>query len=239
MGLFAITLAAPIVYSVYLSLRKVQVEGLGLVPGARREVVGGTGQLPQRAHRPGAFSRVLCGCSCTAPCSSPPCSAWRCSSRCCWTPAARAPRPSRGRRSSCRTPSPPSSPASCGASSTCRGSARSPGPSRRVGLPTPELLSADLVLFSVANIALWGGVGFNMIVLFTALRAIPTELYEAARLDGAGEIAHRLADQDPDHPALAGDDDRLLADRDAPGLRGADDAAARSPTPSPRPGPRS
>ena len=50
-----------------------------------------------------------------------------------------------------------------------------------VGLPAPDLLSPDLVLFAVANIAVWGGVGFNMIVLYTALRAIPTELYEAAR----------------------------------------------------------
>jgi multiple sugar transport system permease protein len=42
--------------------------------------------------------------------------------------------------------------------------------------------------FSLANIALWSGVGFNMIIIFTALRAIPRSLHEAARLDGAGEL---------------------------------------------------
>ncbi|MFY1690778.1 carbohydrate ABC transporter permease [Plantactinospora sp. WMMB782] len=58
----------------------------------------------------------------------------------------------------------------------------------RFGLPEPDLLGTDAVFYSVVNIALWGGVGFNMIVLYTALRAIPPELYESARLDGCDEI---------------------------------------------------
>ncbi|GAB3953768.1 sugar ABC transporter permease [Kribbella albertanoniae] len=57
----------------------------------------------------------------------------------------------------------------------------------QLGLPSPELMSSRYILFAVANIALWGGVGFNMIVLYTSLRAIPSELSEAARLDGATE----------------------------------------------------
>ena len=56
----------------------------------------------------------------------------------------------------------------------------------------PDVLSPQLVMFAVANIALWGGVGFNMVVLYTSLKAIPTDLYEAARLDGASEIAIAL-----------------------------------------------
>lgn len=52
----------------------------------------------------------------------------------------------------------------------------------------PEILGKNLILFAVANIALWGGVGFNMVVIYTALRSIPTELYEAARIDGATEV---------------------------------------------------
>jgi multiple sugar transport system permease protein len=40
----------------------------------------------------------------------------------------------------------------------------------------------------VVNIALWGGVGFNMIVMYTSLRAIPRELYESARIDGCSEV---------------------------------------------------
>jgi multiple sugar transport system permease protein len=51
-----------------------------------------------------------------------------------------------------------------------------------------ELLGADLVVYSMANIAVWGGAGFNMLVLYTALRAVPRELYEAARIDGATEL---------------------------------------------------
>jgi multiple sugar transport system permease protein len=43
------------------------------------------------------------------------------------------------------------------------------------------------VYFSVSNVVVWGAVGFNMIVIYTALRALPAELYESARLDGASE----------------------------------------------------
>ena len=57
-----------------------------------------------------------------------------------------------------------------------------------VGLTPPDLLSDSWVLYAVANIAVWGGTGFNMIVLYTALRSIPTDLFEAARLDGASDI---------------------------------------------------
>jgi multiple sugar transport system permease protein len=57
-----------------------------------------------------------------------------------------------------------------------------------LGLSPPDFLSADTVLLSVANIGIWGGVGFNMIILFTALRGIPQEMYDAARIDGASEI---------------------------------------------------
>jgi multiple sugar transport system permease protein len=58
----------------------------------------------------------------------------------------------------------------------------------KIGLPTPNFLSPDHVLFSVANIGIWGGVGFNMIVLYTALRGLPEELNDAARIDGASEL---------------------------------------------------
>jgi multiple sugar transport system permease protein len=59
---------------------------------------------------------------------------------------------------------------------------------RALSLPWPDLLGSGAILFSVANIGLWGGVGFNMIVIYTALRAIPLELYESARLDGCSEL---------------------------------------------------
>ena len=56
-----------------------------------------------------------------------------------------------------------------------------------VGVQPPELLSGNLVIVAIANIALWGGVGFNMVVMYTSLTAIPSDIYEAARLDGASE----------------------------------------------------
>ena len=50
------------------------------------------------------------------------------------------------------------------------------------------------MLFSVANIGIWGGTGYNMIVIYTSLRSLPQEVYEAARLDGCSEtqIALRI-----------------------------------------------
>lgn len=44
------------------------------------------------------------------------------------------------------------------------------------------------MIFAIVNIAVWGGVGFNMIVLFTSLRAIPGEIYESALLDGCTQF---------------------------------------------------
>ncbi|MCV2395312.1 sugar ABC transporter permease [Actinotalea sp. M2MS4P-6] len=57
-----------------------------------------------------------------------------------------------------------------------------------LGLAPPDFLGSGTVLFSTANIAIWGGTGFNMIILYTALRAIPSEIYEAARIDGCSDL---------------------------------------------------
>lgn len=63
-----------------------------------------------------------------------------------------------------------------------------------VGLPVPDFFTPGSIFFSVANIAIWGGVGFNMIVLYTSLRSLPSELYDSARIDGCSEtqIALRI-----------------------------------------------
>jgi multiple sugar transport system permease protein len=47
------------------------------------------------------------------------------------------------------------------------------------------------MLASLANIVTWEFVGYNMIILYAALRSIPHDLYEAAAVDGAG--AWRIA----------------------------------------------
>ncbi|WP_427118120.1 carbohydrate ABC transporter permease [Pseudarthrobacter scleromae] len=54
-------------------------------------------------------------------------------------------------------------------------------------IPAPNLLGTDLVVPSIANIAVWAGSGATMIILYSALRSIPPELYEAARIDGAND----------------------------------------------------
>ncbi|BCJ75915.1 sugar ABC transporter permease [Catellatospora sp. IY07-71] len=53
---------------------------------------------------------------------------------------------------------------------------------------TVDLLSADTVLWSIANVVTWVYVGYNMLIIYSALMSIPTEMYEAARLDGAGRL---------------------------------------------------
>jgi multiple sugar transport system permease protein len=57
-----------------------------------------------------------------------------------------------------------------------------------LGLPAPALLSARNILGSTMNIVCWEFIGYNMIILYAALRSIPNELYEAAEIDGAGQI---------------------------------------------------
>jgi multiple sugar transport system permease protein len=62
---------------------------------------------------------------------------------------------------------------------------------RALHLPVPGFLSSSWILASIGNIVTWSYVGYNMIIMYSALRAVPAELYEAARIDGAGEF--RLA----------------------------------------------
>jgi multiple sugar transport system permease protein len=56
-----------------------------------------------------------------------------------------------------------------------------------LGLGRFTPLTHDFLYLAVANVAVWGGTGFNMVVLYTSLRAIPSEIYDAARIDGCGE----------------------------------------------------
>ena len=62
---------------------------------------------------------------------------------------------------------------------------------RSVGLGTPDFLSPENILYSMMNIVTWEFIGYNMIIMYAALRSIPSELYEAAEIDGAGQF--RLA----------------------------------------------
>jgi multiple sugar transport system permease protein len=57
-----------------------------------------------------------------------------------------------------------------------------------LGLGPPPFFSPTGMLLSIMNIVNWEFIGYNMIVLYAALRSIQPELYEAARVDGASEI---------------------------------------------------
>ncbi|MDX3801873.1 sugar ABC transporter permease [Streptomyces sp. AK04-3B] len=62
----------------------------------------------------------------------------------------------------------------------------------KLGLPQPDLLDGGPLYLALSNIAVWGGTGFNMIVIYTSLRAIPAEVHEAAKLDGATPLQTAL-----------------------------------------------
>ncbi|MEO3755534.1 sugar ABC transporter permease [Streptomyces sp. B6B3] len=51
----------------------------------------------------------------------------------------------------------------------------------------------DGVLFSLVNIALWGSLGFNVVLIFVGLQAVPRSTIDAARIDGAGEFRIALS----------------------------------------------
>lgn len=56
-----------------------------------------------------------------------------------------------------------------------------------LNLPVPDFLGAELMLLSVGNVVTWLFVGYNMLIFYAALRAVPSEIYEAATIDGASE----------------------------------------------------
>jgi multiple sugar transport system permease protein len=58
----------------------------------------------------------------------------------------------------------------------------------KLGTGAPGFLTSGHLLPSIANVVTWEFAGYNMIILYAALRAVPTELYEAAAMDGAGPV---------------------------------------------------
>ncbi|MFE5139404.1 carbohydrate ABC transporter permease [Streptomyces fagopyri] len=56
------------------------------------------------------------------------------------------------------------------------------------GVTLPDPLSSNLILASIGNIVTWEFVGYNMLIFYSALRVIPQSLYEAAEIDGAGQV---------------------------------------------------
>jgi multiple sugar transport system permease protein len=54
-----------------------------------------------------------------------------------------------------------------------------------IGLGRIDLLASGTILGAMMNIVSWEFIGYNMIIMYAALRTIPEELYEAAAIDGA------------------------------------------------------
>jgi multiple sugar transport system permease protein len=52
-------------------------------------------------------------------------------------------------------------------------------------LPAPGFLTDSGIIPSIGNIVTWQWTGYNMIVMYAALQSVPTELYDAALVDGA------------------------------------------------------
>ena len=51
-----------------------------------------------------------------------------------------------------------------------------------------DFLGPRMVLWSIANIVTWTYTGYNMLIIIAQLKAIPGELYEAAKIDGASSF---------------------------------------------------
>jgi len=65
---------------------------------------------------------------------------------------------------------------------------------KAIGLgPFDFLHDRKLVLFTLCGIGVWQSVGFNMVLFMAGLTAIPSELYEAAAIDGARRGGSRFA----------------------------------------------
>jgi multiple sugar transport system permease protein len=52
--------------------------------------------------------------------------------------------------------------------------------------PLLWLADRNLAMPSVILMSIWGGVGFSMVIYLAGLQAIPEQLYDAAKVDGAG-----------------------------------------------------
>lgn len=52
---------------------------------------------------------------------------------------------------------------------------------------TPDLNKLGWALPAMANVAIWQYTGYNIVIFYAALKAVPREVVEAAAVDGAGE----------------------------------------------------
>jgi multiple sugar transport system permease protein len=60
-----------------------------------------------------------------------------------------------------------------------------------------NFLGITTVLPSIVNIALWSNLGYNMVIFYAALQAVPREVLEASVVDGAGPVKQAIRIKTP------------------------------------------
>ncbi|MFC7484497.1 carbohydrate ABC transporter permease [Luedemannella flava] len=191
--LFTLVLLVPIGYTAYLSFRKVKVSGLGLGKGSRKEIFAGLDNYQATFTDPELWAgalRVLGYGAILLPAML--------LSALLFALLLDAPRTRFARFGRIAIFLPYAVPSVV--ASLLWGFLYLPAVSplhyvlERFGVEGPDLLGQGSIVGALANIGVWGGVGFNMIVIYTSLRAIPRELFESARIDGCSEwqIAWRI-----------------------------------------------
>lgn len=51
-----------------------------------------------------------------------------------------------------------------------------------------NFFSSGMLWISIGNLLIWSQMGFNMLIVYGALQAVPREIFDAARVDGASEL---------------------------------------------------
>ncbi len=58
-----------------------------------------------------------------------------------------------------------------------------------IGIKGPQWVSdPKIALYSIIVVAIWSGIGYNVVIFLSGLQGIPKTYYEAAEIDGAGPI---------------------------------------------------
>jgi len=171
--LYALVLLIPIGYTIYLSLEKTQVSGLGLGAGARRQVFAGLGNYSSAITDP-AFDSSLLRVAIYSLILVPVMLGLALLFALLLD--ARRVRFQRFSRLSIFLPYAVPTVIATLLWGFLYLPTVSPFPTilAKFGLTMPNLFSTNLALLSVANVGVWGGTGFNMIVMYTALRAVPS-----------------------------------------------------------------
>ncbi|EIQ81041.1 UNVERIFIED_CONTAM: sugar ABC transporter permease [Streptococcus canis] len=59
--------------------------------------------------------------------------------------------------------------------------------------PVNWIEDPKIAIFSIAAVGIWSTVGYSMILILAGLQEIPTDFYEAARIDGASQVRQFFA----------------------------------------------